>query len=238
MRCPLWLVVVGAAFCCGGATGCRFGQASFEGTLVDRGFDPTGTVFGYVDSHDDALVQDEDDDPPVAVAMTWLVFDAASDLADLDGAALASYAHELRLRDALSLVWSQQSAVQSGDAFVSTRIGDEETEEEGFTARVHLAPERLDATNTYADFVPYASKRVVRVELDEADFANAKVVAGRISVAFARGDADPGDVKEGTVTGTFRAPLVDERRAERNLALLDVQDVLGLPLTAAVEEGP
>jgi hypothetical protein len=235
MRCALWLVVVVATLA---ATGCRFGQASFTGTLVDRGFDPTGTVFGYVDAHDDALVEDPDDDPPVAVAMTWLVFDAASDLSNLDGAALASYAHEVRLRDALSLVFDQRSSVQGGESFSSTRINDDETEDDGFTAYVHLAPEQIDATNTYADFVPYATKRVVHVDLEEVDLTNAKVIAGKLSVAFARGEADEGDVKEGTVTGTFRAPLVDERTAERNLSLLDVEDMLGLPLTAAVEEGP
>ncbi len=239
MRRALSLFVVGttlsAALC---ATGCRFGSASFTSTLPDRGFEPNGTVFSYVDDHDDALVQDEDDNPQVAVAMTWLVFDAASDLADLDGAALASYAHELRLRDALSLVFTQQSTVQGGESFVSTRIDEVETEDDGFTAFVHLAPERLDATNTYADFVPYASKRVVRVELDEAEFTDAKVISGRVSVAFARGAADPGEVKEGTFTGDFRAPLVDERIAERNLSLLKCDDVLGLPLSSPVEEGP
>jgi hypothetical protein len=211
--------------------GCRFGGASFEGLLADRPFEPTGTVFGYVDAHDEALVVD-DTDPPVAIAATWLVFDPTSDLADLDGSELESYAHELRLRDALSLVFAKRSDVGLGAAFTSTVEAGAETGDGALRARVHLAPERLDASKTYADFVPFAGRRVVRVEIDEADFDNLRSIAGRLSVSYVRADGDPEDVKEGSVSGEFRAPLVDERIAERNLSLLQAQEPIGLPTSA------
>lgn len=213
-------------------SGCRFGSAAFAGTLADRTFDPGGTVFAYVDARDAALVQDDDADPPVAIAATWLVFDPRSDLADKDGAELDALAHELRLRDALSLVFAARSDVTIGATFESDLRGEEETGDGAMTAHVHLAPERLDGAKTYADFVPFAGRRVVHVALEEVDFDNLREIAGRVSVAFERTDGDPAEVREGTVTGTFRAPLVEERLAERNLSLLQCEDVLGLPLRA------
>lgn len=214
--------------------GCRFGAASFDGTLVDRPFEPNGTVFSYVDARDASLAEDEAD-PPVAVAATWLVFDPASDLSDLEGAELASYAHELRLRDALSLVFARRSDVELGATFESVVEAEEELGDGALRADVHLAPERLDASKTYAAYVPFAGRREVRVEIDEADFDNTRSIAGRISVEYARAAGDPTDVKEGSVDGTFRAPLVDERVAERNLSLLQTRDVIGLPLDAPAD---
>ena len=212
--------------------GCRFGAASFSGTLADRAFDPGGTVFSYVDARDAALVEDEDEDPPVAIVATWLVFDPTSDLADLDGHELDSYAHELRLRDALSLVFARRSDVAIGATFESDVEGGVETGDGGLDARVHLAPERLDGSKTYADFVPFAGRRVVRVALEEVDLELDRYMTGRVSISFQRTDADPGEVREGEVQGTFRAPLVEERLAERNLSLLEAEPILGLPASS------
>ena len=53
-----WLVV-----------GCRFGEASFETSFDDVGFDAGGTVFSYADSRDVALV--ENADPPVAKILDY-----------------------------------------------------------------------------------------------------------------------------------------------------------------------
>lgn len=222
---PLVLLVVALA-------GCRYGSAGFEGTLGDRPFEPTGTVFSYVDARDEALAVDDDADPPVAIAMTWLVFDPTADLGDEDGARLAALAHELRLRDALSLVVARQSLVEVGASLESRVRGDAELADGQLRSVVHLAPERLDASKTYADFVPFAGERVVRLEIDEVDFETGGGVSGRVSVAFERADGDPGQVREGAVQGGFRAPLVEERVAERNLSLLEGEEVLGLPLRA------
>lgn len=214
--------------------GCRFGQASFTGTLSARTFDPGGTVFSYVDEHDAALLVDED--PRVAVAMTWVVFDPQADLSDVEGSELADISHEMVLRDALALEFAAQSDVSAGEGFESVLVGGAEQGDGRMTARVHLAPDRLSGSSSYADVVPLASRRTTTVELDVADFADLRELRGTVTIAFARTDNDPGDAIEGSFTGAFYAPVVEERVAEQNLALLQGNDVIGLPL--APRSGP
>jgi hypothetical protein len=209
--------------------GCRFGEAQFQSTVTGRSFDPTGTVFAYLDATDDNLEIDKD--PRVAVALTWIVFDPTSDLNDLDGSALADYSHELKLRDALALVFDHQSLVTAGATFQSTVVGGEEKGDGKFRSTLHLEPERLTASSTYADIVPFASKRTTDLTVTAIDFHQAQpVLTADVTVTFARGDTDPGNAREGAFTGSFQAPVVGERPAEQNLALLDVVDVMGLPL--------
>lgn len=210
------------------AGGCRFGQANFSGTLSDRSFDPGGTVFCYVDEHDAALVAETD--PRVAVAMTWVIFDPQSDLADVEGSELADISHELVLRDALALVFSAQSEVAAAAAFESVLVGGAEQGDGRMTARLHLAPDRLSGSSSYADVVPLASLRRTKVELEVADFAELRELRGNITLAFERTANDPGDAVTGSFTGAFYAPVVEERSAEHNLALLQSDDVIGLPL--------
>jgi hypothetical protein len=225
----------------GGASGCRFGEAAFTSTFDDKAFDPGGTVFSMLDARDEDLV--EEDDPRVAVAMTWVVFDPAGDLSDLDGAALASMAHEMSLRDALTIVFDRQgvvdagtgfSVVREGDAIVSSGDGDDVLS--GVDFRLHLAPERLDASSTYADIAPFGSRRTLEVTIDDADFgASDPVVAGSVTLTFeAIAGRDAGNAREGRFEGTFRAPVVGEAVAEKNAALLagavDGAGVLALPL--------
>jgi hypothetical protein len=223
MRALLLLVAV-IAF-----SGCRFGEAQFQSTVSGRIFDPGGTVFSYVDATDDNLVVEAN--PRVAVAMTWIIFDPNSDLNDLDGSALADYSHELRLRDALALVFDQQGDVSTSAAFHSVVVGAVEQGDGKMTTAVHLSPERISWQSTYGDIQPFASKRTTDVTITSIDFhQSAPVIAADITINFARNDTDPGNVREGSFTGSFQAPIVGERAAEQNLALLDVTDVMGLPL--------
>ena len=215
--------------------GCRTGATHFDSTVSGRAFDPAGTVFAYLDAHDDALVEDKN--PRVAVAMTWIIFDPNSDLNDLEGSALADYSHELKLRDALSLVFAAQGDVKAGAKFKSTVAGPDDVPgaESGngkLLTRVHLAPERLDASSTYGDVVPFASLRTVDVAIRAADFTSSPALDGDITITYKRATTDPGNAREGAFNGTFSAPVAGERTAEENLALLDVEDVLGLPLPA------
>ncbi|MDP2342092.1 MAG: hypothetical protein Q8O67_14135 [Deltaproteobacteria bacterium] len=222
MRLALFLLVCTLA-------GCRFGEARFSSDL-DVGFDPGGTVFAYLDQRDGNLV--EDADPRVVVAMTWIVFDPKSDLNDLDGAALSAMSHEMAVRDTLVLVLDRQGAVDAGEQFSCTKDGDDVVDSNGLDARVHLAPERLTADSSFADLEPIASRSVSNLTIDVAAFDDADaVVAGTFTVAFEAVDGrDPGNAREGTIEGTFRAPLVDELAAESNLALLDSDGLLALPL--------
>ena len=210
-------------------TGCRTGDASFSSTVPGRSFEPNGTVFAYLDAHDENLV--EDDDPRVVVAMTWVIFDPASDLNDLEGSALEEMKHELVLRDAVSLVFDRQKNVDAGEEFSATLAGDELAESDGVTPRVHFAPERLTSQSTYSDLEPLASRREVEIAVTRASFEeDVPVIEGTLTLTLKASDADPGDALEGEITGTFVAPLVSERTAEQNLALLDVKAELGLPL--------
>jgi hypothetical protein len=231
MRRTHVLPLLALVFC----TGCRFGEARFESNVQGRSFDPSGTSFSYLDAHDDALTAD--DNPRVVVALTWIIFDPRGDLNDLEGSALEDYSHELKLRDALALVFDAQGDVTEAATFKSVVVNGEEQGDGELTARIHLAPERLDDKSTYADLVPLASKRTTDVTITAATFADAApVVAGDVSITFERVDgSDAGDARTGTFTGTFQAPLVEERNAEQNLALLAVTDVLGLPLGPRAE---
>ncbi len=210
--------------------GCRFGEAHFTTSFDGVGFDPGGTVFAYLDERDANLV--EDTDPRVVVAMTWIVFDPQSDLNDLDGAALSAMSHEMAVRDTLVLVFPRQGAVDDGEKFTSVRDGDVVTGD--VEARVHLAPERLDASSTFEQIAPFASRQNVKVSIDSAGFGDAAgVVAGDVTVEFEAVEGrDVGKAKEGDIEGAFRAPLVEEAIAEANLALLDDNGLLGLPLGA------
>jgi hypothetical protein len=237
------LMALVALLAVAGASGCRFGEAAFTSTFDDAAFDPGGTVFSTLDAHDANLV--EDTDPRVAVAMTWVVFDAQGDLSDLDGAALASMAHEMSLRDALTISFDHQgvvdegaqfSVVREGDTVVATGDGDDVLG--GVDFRLHLAPERLEASSTYAGLKPFGSRRTLEVTIDDADFGDAApVVAGSVTLTFeAIAGRDAGNAREGRFEGTFRAPLVGEASAEKNAALLagavDGDGVLALPLPA------
>jgi hypothetical protein len=225
LRVPLLATTIALAL----VSGCRFGQAGFEGSLGERAFDPSGTVFGYLDARDDNL--DERDTSRVGVAMTWLIFDPTSDLNDLPGDELENYRHELRLRDALSLVFADSGAVTPGATFESVVEGGSELGDGALRARIHLAPERLTASSTYAGFVPYGARRKVNVSLDEARLLeDGPLLSGSIVVDIEQADTDPSEVITGRLEGRFTAPLVSERTAERNLSLLIVDDILGLPL--------
>lgn len=234
MRALRFVLVTSLLAAAAMTAGCRFGEARFDSSLSGRSFDPGGTVFTYVDEHDAALVAE--DDPRVAVAMTWVVFDPAADLSDYEGSELEDISHEMVLRDAMSLVFAAQSEVAAGASFESVVRGGAEQGDGIMSVQVHLAPDRLSSSSTYAEVVPIASLRRTTVELEAADFADLRELRGTATISFERTDNDPGDALTGSFTGTFFAPLVDERHAEQNLALLQGDGVMGLPL--APRSGP
>ncbi|HEY1098532.1 MAG TPA: hypothetical protein VGF99_06375 [Myxococcota bacterium] len=237
MRCRHLLPLL--ALSLSSTIGCRFGEAAFT-TDIDRlTFDPAGTAFSYLDEHDANL--EVDTDPRVAVALTWIAFDPASDLSDKDGASLAQMAHEMELRDALSIVFSHQSAVEPEAELSVTKEGDDVVDGSNGGAdldfHIHFAPERLYADSSYEELVPLGSRRTLTITIDHAGFTDSvPLVAGAVSIDIEAVDGvDIGKAREGTITGTFFAPLVVERTAEKNLALLDAAanlDVLPLPLPA------
>lgn len=220
-------------------SGCRFGEAVFTTDIDQLTFDPGGTVFSYLDEHDAAL--EVDTDPRVAVAMTWIVFDPSSDISDRDGATLAAMAHEMELRDALTIVFSRQGTVDNKATFSVTKEGDDVVAGSGagdeIDFHLHLAPERLSSSSSYQELLPLGSRQTLEVTIDAANFNDAApVIVGsvKLTVETVTG-RDIGKARKGVIEGTFVAPLVAERTAEKNLAVLDAAanlDVLGLPLPA------
>jgi hypothetical protein len=101
-------------------SGCRFGEASFQGEVEDTPFDPGGTVFAYVDAFDDNFV--EYTTPRVVVFMSWLTFDPERDLRDRSGSELENLRHELGLRDAMSLVFRDPDAMEMNADFSSEMV--------------------------------------------------------------------------------------------------------------------
>jgi len=218
------------------STGCQWGNAGFAGAIGDRTFDPNGTVFTHVDGFDDNL--NEDERPRVVVFMSWLIFDPSRDLRDIDGAELEKLKHELRLRDAMAIVFDDQTDVSAGATFESRTAGGVEESNDGLSARVHFAPERLTGASTYSDFRPFGSGRIVTVTVESAGFVDGGVrgVNGTVVIDVQTSDSDPSDSLTGRLEGRFSAPLVEERVAESNLSLLSVDDVLALPLAPRAEE--
>lgn len=239
VRVAAFLAPLAATLCASAlAGGCRFGEATFDSTVPGRTFEPGGTVFAYLDERADDLTADltEDNDPRLVVVMTWILFDPNGDLNELEGSALADYAHELKLRDALALVFDRVSALEDKATFSTTLASG--VEKGALSSRVHLAPEPLTRTSTYADVEPLASRRTTDVTVT-ADLLgeSSPTLAADVTIQYERAESDRGTAREGSFTGRFTAPLVEERVAEQNLALLDVESILGLPLPPRVGGG-
>jgi hypothetical protein len=209
--------------------GCQWGSAGFVGDVGGLTFDPAGTVFAYVDRRDDNLV--EDTRPRAVVFMTWLIFNPAGDLNDLEGAELEDYRHEMKLRDAVAIVFDDAAALAPGDRLESNIVGGVEQAADGVEVRLHFAPERLNAFTTYDAFAPFGSERQAIVRLNTVGLQPpVSSIDGTVDITIALGDNDPEGARTGTLQGTFSAPLVDERVAEHNLALLQSEPLLGVPL--------
>lgn len=214
-------------------SGCRFGEASFQGEVENTQFDPGGTVFAYIDGFDDNFV--EYTTPRVVVFMSWLTFDPERDLRDRSGSELENLRHELGLRDAMSLVFTEPDAMEVNADFSSETVDGVLQEEGSMAARLHFAPERLQADSDFEDFVPWGQRRSVAVELSAVDLDAGGVVSGTLRIRVERTDADPADASIGEFEGSFVAPLVEERVAEQNLAVLAAEPWVGLPLPPQVE---
>jgi hypothetical protein len=225
MRIALSMMLIASSL-----SACHHGDARFDSDF-DRPFDVGGTVFSYLDETRADLSTEAD--PRVVVAMTWVVFNPAGDLNDRPGDELDAIRHELGLRDAMSLVFANQGEVDAGESFEVIIEGDQQMSIRGLQAFLHLSPERLNADSTYDGLLPFASKRTVTVDIEQATFVDsAASVNGDITIKFEAVEGrDPGSAREGLLTGTFAAPLVTERTAEQNLAVLRVEEELGLPLS-------
>jgi hypothetical protein len=233
------LVAILLVACLAPTAGCQWGSAGFVGDLGGRTFDPAGTVFSYLDGRDDNLV--EDDRPRAVVFMTWLIFNPAGDLNDLEGAELEDYRHEMALRDAMAIVFDDAAVLLPGDRLESNIVDGVEESTDGVQVRLHFAPERLNAFTTYADFKPFGSERQAVVRLSTVGLEPpVSAIDGSVTITIGLSDSDPAEALTGTLEGTFSAPLVDERVAEHNLALLESEPLLGVPLDprpVVVDEG-
>lgn len=228
---PIWIAGLMLALA---TSACRFGEASFRGEVENAQFDPGGTVFAYIDAFDDNFV--EYTTPRIVVFMSWLAFDPERDLRDRSGTELENLRHELSLRDAMSLVFSDPDVMNVNADFTSETVDGVLLDQGSMQARLHFAPERLQADSSFEDLKPWGQRRSVAVELSAADLDTGGVVSGTLRIRVERTENDPADASIGEFEGSFVAPLVQERVAEQNLAVLAAEPWVGLPLPPQVEE--
>ena len=205
---------------------CRFGGGAFEGDLGGQPFDPIGTAFTYLDARDADLAARET--PRVVVVSTWLIFDPNRDLNETEGALLEDMQHEAALRDNLALIFASPDVAGPGETLVSVREGGQQAEGEDLDARVYLQPEVLTRASTFDGFRPFASRRTVSTTVTALDLAAGAGFSGDVSLVLERAEGDPDDAREGQVSGDLFAPVVGERLAEHNLAVLGIDELLGL----------
>lgn len=216
------------------AAGCS-GSVQFDGSLGGKPFAPVGTVFAYFDETDDNFRRISD--PPLIIAMTWLTFDPRSDLGARSGAELANMRHELALRDAASFIVPQQSLAVPAATFSEETIAGVVQEGSTMRATLQFAPDPLNGSSSYLDLPPLASQRTIALNIDSIERIVGGTVSGDLNIAFASvgSEALQGPIRVGSLRGVFNAPIVEEKLAERNLALLGTRPLLGIPLTDALE---
>ena len=205
---------------------CQFGEASFEkDPNSQKSFSPNGTVFAYVDAYDEDLKIREN--PCMHIIMSWLVFNPNDDLASLPGSRLEDMRHEIQLRDLMTMHFFPNTEATKGSQLESVLEESTVLSDGRFLAHVMPEPEILDQSATFDDFVPMGSLRSVEISIDDAGFTpNQSTISGRLAIDIQRTINDPEDALIRTWSGAFAAPVIEERLAEKNVAILGLIDLV------------
>ena len=206
--------------------GCQFGEASFEkDPESQKAFSPNGTVFAYVDAYDDDLKLRAN--PRMHIIMSWLVFNPNDDLSTLPGSRLEDMRHEIQLRDLMTMHFYPNTEATKGSTLESVLDETFIVSDGRFIAHVQPAPELLDESANFDDYVPMGSLRSVEISIDESGFVpNQSVVSGRLAIDIQRTVSDPDEAITRTWTGAFAAPIIEERLAEKNVEILGLNELV------------
>ncbi len=233
----LGLAVLGAV-----AAGCG-GISLFSGRINGAFFEPTGTVFAFVDQLSPAPQLATNPSSRFIASGVYAYFDAAQDQASQNGTNLAELKQEIANHDWISLEWANSNELEVGKTYKTTLI--RTTEEPffrvvdpsatdvtaGFTARVGFrrAPVRRNAPYTCPsgsprflcqDYRPFGTRAVVEVTLNSVNRALGAQSTLTVKVTVEKAATDPEDALTGTLSGSLAADTVSERVAETNLATL------------------
>jgi len=198
------------------STACRFGSADFEGEVNGHDFEANGTVFSFEDRTDAQGL--ERDVPILRVVMMYTSVDPSSDLSQMSGDALDRLIHENSQRESLSFSVRDPNQLLLGEALEQERVGGMISGDNVFSALATFRPETLDDNSTYADFIPYGTREVIRFSptLLEDD----QTLSGDVSIDISRREGDVSNARSAMITGDFSAPRVSEALAEKNLRTL------------------
>jgi hypothetical protein len=207
----LWIITV---------SGCQFGEAHFDADpSSQKSFQPTGTVFAYVDAHDPQL--QVRDNPRMHIIMSWLVFNPNDDLSTIPGSRLEDMRHEIKLRDLMTMHFFPSTEATKGSQLESILSHADILSDGRFIAHVLPAPDILDEDDSFNNYAPLGSLRSVEISIDDAGFnPNQSIVTGRLTIDIQPDIADPENALSRVWTGAFSAPVIEERLAEKNISIL------------------
>ena len=205
-------------------TACQFGEAHFEADPdSQKSFQPTGTVFAYVDAHDPQLQTRSN--PRLHIVMSWLVFNPNDDLSTISGSQLEDMRHEIQLRDLMTMHFYPSTEATKGSQLESILSNAEILSDGRFVAHVLPAPDVLNENDSYNNFEPLGSLRSVEISIDDAGFnPNQSIVTGRLTIDITPDIADPQNAVSRVWTGSFSAPVIEERLAEKNISILGLTE--------------
>ena len=117
--------------------------------IPKKAFNPTGTVFAYVDAHDPQLQIRSN--PRLHIVMTWLVFNPNDDLSTVSGSRLEDMRHEIQLRDLMTMHFYPSTEATKGSQLESILSNAEILSDGRFVAHVLPAPDVLDENDSYTE---------------------------------------------------------------------------------------
>ena len=191
MRFLGWVVLGAVAAGCGGIS-------LFSGRINGAFFEPTGTVFAFVDQLSPAPQLATNPSSRFIASGVYAYFDAAQDQASQNGTNLAELKQEIANHDWISLEWANSNELEVGKTFKTTLI---RTTEEPFFRVVDPS-----ATDVTAGFT-------ARVGFRRAPVRHAQ---GLVGVLFHQQDGHAVVAVE-LLDDLEDPPDVDRRQPERGL---------------------
>lgn len=233
----LWSVLMSLLL----VSACGVGQAGFSGEVNGQNFAPNGTVFAFSDALKPAPDLSGRDKVRLNVLLSYAAFDPGQDLQFQSGADLADLQHSIEISDWLSLSWKNREKLGSDTRFSDVLLAADsdghysesddtaDARSDDFRARFALARQVLQAGSSYADYVPFASRALVTVDLKQAQLDPGGLLQGSLTISIERGADDPAEAKTGSFTGKFSAAIIGERIAEKNCSTLDLYHTMQVP---------
>lgn len=231
-------------------TGCG-GVNLFSGRINGAFFEPTGTIFGFVDALSRTPELKPNVDSRLVVNAVYAYFDPALDVSSTSGSNLGELKEEIAQHDWFSLEWAKEGDLQNGSTYKAVllrttldpifRTPDPSSTDgtTGFTAHVGFrrAPVRRNApykcpslTPAFVcqSYKPFGSRARVEVRANSANKAVNGQLKLSVTVKVEQIPTDPTDALTGTLQGNITAQMVSERVAEANMDTLELYSLFNV----------